>query len=123
MIEITVQECFTPAQETFLNKVYAPGIINDWWLQWLSEADVFIRQYIDADIEKRETIKSVTRLYMQYKAFSVPNYEEVSERKMIALIDVLKTLRENQKNNKNVNVSRVVYKKENEKFPDKFWGN
>ncbi len=118
-MSITVQECFTPGQKAFLDKVYQSEW-NEKWEQWLLEAEVYLKQYIDVELERKETIKSLSRLYIQYAAYSIPNYESISENKMAILIDNLKTIRENQKK-KNVNVSRIKYSENREIFTDKFW--
>ncbi len=93
---LTVDDIFSNAQKGYLNAAYAPKVVDDYLQSWLAEGGVYLGNWIDVTIESELSKDSLLKLYVQYKAFQIPQMLAYSEDLRVNLNENLKQVQKRQ---------------------------
>ena len=105
---LTVDDIFSNAQKGYLNAAYAPKVVDDYLQSWLAEGGVYLGNWIDVTIESELSKDSLLKLYVQYKAFQIPQMLAYSEDLRVNLNENLKQVQKRQLRENSGNGSVVI---------------
>ncbi len=117
---LTVDEIFSNAQKGYLNAAYAPKVVDDYLQSWLAEGGVYLGNWIDVTIESELSKDSLLKLYVQYKAFQIPQMLAYSEDLRVNLNENLKQVQKRQLRENSGNGS-VLINTQSERFGASFF--
>ncbi len=117
---LTVDDIFSNAQKGYLNAAYAPKVVDDYLQSWLAEGGVYLGNWIDVTIESELSKDSLLKLYVQYKAFQIPQMLAYSEDLRVNLNENLKQVQKRQLRENSGNGS-VLINTQSERFGASFF--
>ena len=117
---LTVDDIFSNAQKGYLNAAYAPKVVDDYLQSWLAEGGVYLGNWIDVTIESELSKDSLLKLYVQYKAFQIPQMAGYSEDLRVNLNENLKQVQKRQIRD-NESKSSIYVNSSSEKFSEDFF--
>lgn len=118
-----VSDVFSSAQIEYLNRSYHPLTVENQFLTWVADGKIYLGNWIDLSVESQESIDSLLKLFILYKAHQLPQFLQYSEDLRINLNENLKQVVKRQQRDKNQTRGKVVYNSSPENFGDDFGWN
>ena len=114
-------EIFSGSQLEYLNEAYAPKTVDDYLPSWEKIGILYCSNWIDFEIETEESKDALITLFIQYKAFQIPQMAAYSEDLRVNLNENLKQAQKRQMRN-NQSKSSIYVSSSSEKFGEDFFG-